>query len=121
MRVELFGIGGTNDSSEILDDPARASLLGAHAHLAERRGRVLRYPLDVAPFLSMPPDPGPADWDDVAALVGPGGHVSLPGLAAAAPAGWTEISAACAVPRPSAPYGSRRRPPRHGDGTRWNA
>lgn len=90
MPVEFLGIGGTDDSSEILDDPARASLLGAHAHLAERRGRVLRYPLDVAPFLSMPPDPGPADWDDAAALVGPGGDVSLPGLAAAPPADWEE-------------------------------
>ncbi|MEU7858533.1 GNAT family N-acetyltransferase [Nonomuraea sp. NPDC049141] len=79
-------------SFAVLDDPVRASLLGAHAHLAERRGRVLRYPPDVAPFLSMPPDPGPADWDDVAALAGPGGKVSLPGAVAAPPAGWEEVA-----------------------------
>ena len=76
----------------VLDDPVRASLLGAHAHLAERRGRVLRYPPDVAPFLSMPHEPGPADWDDVAALAGPGGNVSLPGAVAMPPAGWEEVA-----------------------------
>ncbi|MEU6794080.1 GNAT family N-acetyltransferase [Nonomuraea wenchangensis] len=75
-----------------LDDPVRASLLGAHAHLAERRGRVLRYPLDVSPFLSMPHDPGPADWDDAAALVGEGGDVPLTGPAAVPPAGWEEAA-----------------------------
>ncbi|MEV4364985.1 GNAT family N-acetyltransferase [Nonomuraea sp. NPDC049625] len=79
-------------SPAVLDDPVRASLLGAHAHLTERRGRVLRYPLDVSPFLSMPPEPGPADWDDVAALVGPAGQVSLPGTVSALPAGWEEVA-----------------------------
>ncbi|MEV0615740.1 GNAT family N-acetyltransferase [Nonomuraea sp. NPDC050404] len=73
-----------------LDDPVRASLLGPHAHLAERRGRVLRYPRDVSPFLSMPQDPGPADWQDVAALAGEGGDVPLTGPAASPPAGWEE-------------------------------
>ncbi|MFG1705845.1 GNAT family N-acetyltransferase [Nonomuraea sp. M3C6] len=72
-----------------LDDPARVSLLGAHAHLAERRGRVLRYLVDVAPFHSMPPAPGPADWADMAALVGPGGLVPLTGVVSP-PAGWEE-------------------------------
>ncbi|MGW4968341.1 GNAT family N-acetyltransferase [Nonomuraea sp. NPDC004186] len=79
-------------SPAVLDDPVRASLLGAHAHLTERRGRVLRYPLDVSPFLSMPPEPGPADWDDVAALVGPAGQVSLPGTVSTLPAGWEEVA-----------------------------
>jgi ribosomal protein S18 acetylase RimI-like enzyme len=79
-------------SFAVLDDPVRASLLGAHAHLAERRGRVLRYPPDVAPFLSMPSEPGPADWDDVAALGGPSGNVSLPGAVAVPPAGWEEVA-----------------------------
>ncbi|GAA2268274.1 GNAT family N-acetyltransferase [Nonomuraea roseoviolacea subsp. roseoviolacea] len=77
--------------STVLDDPVRASLLGAHARLAERRGRVLRYPPDVSAFLSMPPAPGPADWADVAALVGPGGHVALTGPMPAAPVGWEEV------------------------------
>ncbi|MDX3109096.1 GNAT family N-acetyltransferase [Nonomuraea angiospora] len=82
----------TAASLAVLDDPARASLLGTHAHLAERRGRVLRYPPDVSPFLSMPAEPGPADWDDVAALAGPGAHVSVPGAVSVLPAGWEEVT-----------------------------
>ena len=70
----------------VLDSPARAALLGPHAHLAERRGRVLRYPVDVCPFLAFPDDPGDADWRDLAQLAGPG---EVTGLAAAAvPDGW---------------------------------
>ncbi len=53
--------------SEVLDNPAWASLTGAHAHLAERHGGVLRYPLDVSPFLALPNEPSLSDWDDVAA------------------------------------------------------
>jgi hypothetical protein len=75
-----------------LDNPARDSLMGAHAHLAERRGGVLRYPLDVSPFISLPPDPGPADWDDVAALVGPGGLVPLSGVISPPPPGWEVVA-----------------------------
>ncbi|MDT7673336.1 MAG: hypothetical protein QOD82_1238, partial [Pseudonocardiales bacterium] len=37
-----------------LDNPARSSLLGPHAHLAERLGEVLRYPADVSPFVALP-------------------------------------------------------------------
>ncbi|MFB9475294.1 GNAT family N-acetyltransferase [Nonomuraea salmonea] len=69
-----------------LDDPVRAALLGTHAHLAEQRGRVLRYPLDVSPFVSLPPDPGPADWADAAALAGADGTVVMTGPAPAPPA-----------------------------------
>ncbi|NJP92878.1 GNAT family N-acetyltransferase [Nonomuraea sp. FMUSA5-5] len=75
---------------DALNDPVRAALLGAHAHLAERRGRVLRYPVEVAPFLSMPADAGPADWRDAAALAGEGGEVPLTGPALLPPPGWQE-------------------------------
>src|ERR1700758_2455745 len=71
-----------------LDNPVLSSLTGPHARFAERRGNVLRYPTDVAPFLSLPADPGEADWADAAALVGPGGMLPLPGLASAPPDGW---------------------------------
>jgi len=71
-----------------LDNPIRASLTGQHARFAERRGDVLRYQVDVAPFLSLPDDPGEADWADAAVLVGPGGLLPLPGLEATPPAGW---------------------------------
>jgi ribosomal protein S18 acetylase RimI-like enzyme len=39
-----------------LDNPAYASLTGPHAHFAERRGRVVRYPLDVSPWLALSMD-----------------------------------------------------------------
>ncbi|MGY1742895.1 MULTISPECIES: GNAT family N-acetyltransferase [unclassified Blastococcus] len=71
-----------------LDLPARSALTGPHAHLAERRGRVLRYPADVSFFIGMPARPTPRDWADAAALVGPGGHVQLAGLTTSPPAGW---------------------------------
>ena len=77
------------DPPHVLDDVVRAALLGPHAHLAERRGRVLRYPVDVCPFLAFPDDPGEDDWRDLADLAGPG---EVTGLAAAAvPDGWEVI------------------------------
>ncbi|GGX58904.1 GNAT family N-acetyltransferase [Streptomyces fructofermentans] len=71
-----------------LDRPAFAALTGPHARFAERRGRVLRYPVDVSPWLALPDDPGPADWADVAALAGPGQEIALPGFRGAVPDGW---------------------------------
>ncbi|ROO85786.1 putative GNAT family acetyltransferase [Actinocorallia herbida] len=70
-----------------LDDPIRAALTGPHAHFAEWRGGVVRYPVDVAPFLSLPDPATDADWADAAALAGPGGLVPLVG-GSAAPEGW---------------------------------
>ena len=77
---------------EPLDNPIRGSLIGAHAHLAERRGNVLRYQTDVAPFLALPDEPRDADWADAAELVGPGGLVSLAGVVAAPPDGWKVVT-----------------------------
>jgi ribosomal protein S18 acetylase RimI-like enzyme len=77
---------------EPLDNPIRGSLAGAHAHLAERRGNVLRYQADVAPFLSLPDEPGDADWADAASLAGPGGLVALAGAEVAPPAGWEVVT-----------------------------
>jgi ribosomal protein S18 acetylase RimI-like enzyme len=71
-----------------LDNPAWASLTGPHARFAERRGRVLRYAEDVAPFLALPDDPGAQDWRDVAALAGPGAVVVLAATAERPPPGW---------------------------------
>ncbi|MET7453430.1 GNAT family N-acetyltransferase [Streptomyces sp. NPDC005574] len=78
----------TNAAAHVLDNPALASLTGPHAHFAERRGRVLRYPLDVSPWLALPDDPGPDDWADLAALTGPGGEVPLAGFRGQVPDGW---------------------------------
>jgi len=71
-----------------LDNPTWTSLTGPHARFAERRGRVLRYPEDVAPFLALPDDPGEQDWLDVAELAGPEGTFVLAGPAARPPSGW---------------------------------
>jgi ribosomal protein S18 acetylase RimI-like enzyme len=54
-----------------LDNPAYASLCGAHAHLAKVSGRARRYPDDVAPFLAFPSPPSAQDWRDAAVLVAP--------------------------------------------------
>ncbi|MFJ1646780.1 GNAT family N-acetyltransferase [Streptomyces sp. NPDC088258] len=71
-----------------LDHPVHSALTGAHAHFAERRGRVLRYPADVSPWLALPEDADAADWADAAALAGPGGSVSLAGHPGPTPDGW---------------------------------
>ncbi|MDQ1040673.1 ribosomal protein S18 acetylase RimI-like enzyme [Streptomyces sp. V3I8] len=79
---------GRTAADHVLDNPARASLTGPHAHFAERRGRVLRYPVDVSPWLALPEDPGADDWADVAALAGPGQEIALPGFRGEIPDGW---------------------------------
>jgi len=71
-----------------LDNPVLSSLTGPHAQFAERRGNVLRYPVDVCPFLAMPDEPDEADWADAAGLVGPGGLLPLAGIRVPPPAGW---------------------------------
>ncbi|MEU7577133.1 GNAT family N-acetyltransferase [Streptomyces sp. NPDC041068] len=75
-------------ASHPLDNPAYAALTGPHAHFAEWRGRVARYPLDVSPWLALPDDVTDADWADLAALAGPGAEVPLPGVTLDPPDGW---------------------------------
>jgi ribosomal protein S18 acetylase RimI-like enzyme len=66
-------------------------LTGPHAHFAERRGNVLRYPVDVSPFVALPLEPDAADWNDIAALAGPGTLVPLAGVAVPPPDGWEVV------------------------------
>ncbi len=84
---------GVTESAPPLDNPVWASLTGPHSRFAEPHGQVLRYPVDVAPFLAIPDQPGDAVWDDIAHLVGAGGQVALTGPVTMPPAGWgvTEI------------------------------
>jgi ribosomal protein S18 acetylase RimI-like enzyme len=77
--------------SHVLDDPARAALLGPHARFAESVGDVLRYPPDVAIFASMPADPDEQDWIDAAKLVGPGGVLSTSWFDLTPPPGWDVV------------------------------
>ncbi|MEU9888947.1 GNAT family N-acetyltransferase [Sphaerisporangium sp. NPDC051011] len=74
-----------------LDNPAWASLTGPHAHFAERRGNALRYPAEVSPFVALPTAPEAADWEDMAALAGPGGLVPFAAVAATPPDGWEVV------------------------------
>ncbi|MEV5408905.1 GNAT family N-acetyltransferase [Thermopolyspora sp. NPDC052614] len=83
--------GGQGAAFHPLDHPAWTSLTGPHARFAERKGDVVRYPVDVSPFLALPPEPKPADWDDLAALVGPGATVMGPGLTDPPP-GWEVVT-----------------------------
>jgi ribosomal protein S18 acetylase RimI-like enzyme len=86
---EIADLGGSDGHP--LDHPVRAALTGPHAHLAERRGNVLRYPLDVSPFLALPDEPTAQDWADLAELAGPGAVVPLAVVGPAAPAGWETV------------------------------
>jgi ribosomal protein S18 acetylase RimI-like enzyme len=74
-----------------LDNPARAALLGPHAHFAERRGSVLRYPSDVTPFVALPDEPDEQTWRDVAALLGPGAVVPVAGIQGSPPSHWETV------------------------------
>jgi ribosomal protein S18 acetylase RimI-like enzyme len=74
-----------------LDHAAWASLTGPHRHFAETRGQAARYPVDVSPFVAVSPDHDQRVWDDLAALVGPGGTVPLAGGIGAAPNGWQPV------------------------------
>jgi ribosomal protein S18 acetylase RimI-like enzyme len=76
--------------SHVLDDPARAALLGPHAHLSQSVGAVVRYHPDVSVFVSLPPDPGEQDFRDAAKLLGPGGRLAIGGVATAPP-GWEQV------------------------------
>ncbi|MFK0170763.1 GNAT family N-acetyltransferase [Streptomyces sp. NPDC090306] len=79
---------GAPAGRHVLDNPALASLTGPHALFAEARGRVLRYPVDVSPWLALPDDPGPEDWADLAAFADPDARVHLPGYRGEIPEGW---------------------------------
>jgi ribosomal protein S18 acetylase RimI-like enzyme len=74
-----------------LDSPAYASLCGAHAPVAEIRGRARRYPADVAPFLGLPTQPTAQDWRDAAALVPPGTFVATTYGGVEPPNGWRVV------------------------------
>ena len=77
--------------SHVLDNPGRASLLGAHARFAESVGGVVRYHPEVSVFVSLPPQPGEQDWRDAAKLLGPGGLLPTAGDEPTPPPGWEQV------------------------------
>lgn len=74
----------------LLDNPVYAALCGAHARFAQVRGRVRRYPVDVAPFLALPSSPSEQDWRDAVDLVAPGTYAAVR-YSAALPAAWRAV------------------------------
>jgi ribosomal protein S18 acetylase RimI-like enzyme len=74
-----------------LDNPAYASLGGAHARFAQVSGRVRRYRDDVAPFLALPSPPSTQDWRDAADLVAPGAFVAGRYDVAGLPEDWRAV------------------------------
>jgi len=74
-----------------LENPTWFALEGAHASIAERKGRVLRYPADFCPFYGMPAEPTAQDWADAAALAGPGGIVTLSATMIPFPEEWEVV------------------------------
>src|SRR5579862_9559052 len=59
--------------------------------MAERKGRVLRFPPDVCPFHAMPEEPDEQDWADLAELAGPGGVVALSATCLPFPENWEVV------------------------------
>ncbi|MEU6413906.1 GNAT family N-acetyltransferase [Microbispora sp. NPDC046933] len=74
-----------------LDDPVGESLRGHHAHLARRLGRAAGYLPEVATFSAVSADPDPAEWADLARLLGRGELADLFNCPAAPPADWEPV------------------------------
>ncbi|NDU76693.1 GNAT family N-acetyltransferase [Actinomadura sp. DSM 109109] len=74
-----------------LDDPVRESLRGRHAHLARRLGRAATFLPEVATFSTVPADPGPQEWADLAGLLGRGALADMFSNCAAPPPDWEPV------------------------------
>jgi ribosomal protein S18 acetylase RimI-like enzyme len=74
-----------------LNHPVYAALTGAHSRFAQIRGRAVRYPPDVAPFLALPPDASASDWIDAAHLVPSGTYVGVQRSGPETPDGWSVL------------------------------
>jgi ribosomal protein S18 acetylase RimI-like enzyme len=79
-------------TGQVLDNPVWAALTGPHAAFAQRCGQVARYPVDVAPFVAFTGGATDAAWADLAALVGPGASVTLPGVDLTPPDDWEVVA-----------------------------
>jgi ribosomal protein S18 acetylase RimI-like enzyme len=93
VASELTGNTRTCPSAfAALDNPVYLSLTGPHEHLAQRHGQALRYPVDVASYVALPPHPGDQDWTDLAVLAGPGAVLPLSGVGGSPPPSWAVLS-----------------------------
>lgn len=80
--------GPASAPPHLLDNPIRASLDSRHATHARRRGPIVRYPADIAPFLAADAD-GVRDDAALQSLVAAGERVYLLGPVPVPPPGWT--------------------------------
>ncbi|WP_238435802.1 MULTISPECIES: GNAT family N-acetyltransferase [unclassified Frankia] len=89
--------GGPAGRDDVLDNVIWTALTGRQAGFADQLdqlGRVARagqFQPEVAPFAAMAGGPGAWAWDDLAAVVGPGGVATLFFVEDAPPAGWTVL------------------------------
>jgi ribosomal protein S18 acetylase RimI-like enzyme len=90
MPAETPAPAPSGPAPHILDHPVRASLLGAHAHLAEAVGDVRRYRPDVTIFGALPSTPDDRAWREAAELVGPGGWLVTAGESFGPGPGWEQ-------------------------------
>ncbi|MGL4305546.1 MAG: GNAT family N-acetyltransferase [Mycobacteriaceae bacterium] len=79
-------------TSHPLEDPVLSSLLGRHQRFAQRRGRILRYDPDVAPFIALASDMTEQDWLDLWRLAGPGQVIALRAHKEELPQDWQVIA-----------------------------
>jgi ribosomal protein S18 acetylase RimI-like enzyme len=87
----------TVEARTVLDNAAWASLTGPHARFAERHGRAVRYPADVAGFHALADPADPRAWADLAALVAPGATVAVAGAPLDAFPGWAVTGSVAGV------------------------
>lgn len=76
-----------------LDDPVGESLRGHHEHLARRVGGAVSYLPGAATFSAVSADSGPAQWADLARLLGPGELADMFSCPALPPPDWEPVFA----------------------------
>ncbi|GAA4143143.1 GNAT family N-acetyltransferase [Actinomadura keratinilytica] len=81
----------TDSDVAVLDDPVGESLRSRHGHLARRLGRAAGYLPEVATFSAVSADPDPAEWADLARLLGRGELADLFSHPATPPADWEPV------------------------------
>jgi ribosomal protein S18 acetylase RimI-like enzyme len=80
-----------SDDDRGLDHVVYAALTGAQSGFAQVRGRAVRFPADVAPFLAVPDEPSSQDWVDAADLVPAGSFVAVALPSARVPDHWEVV------------------------------
>ena len=85
-----MGTGNVLDQ-RVLDNPAWASLFGAHARFAEVHGLAARYQSDVSVFHALADPADPRAWADLAELAGPGAEVAVAGAPPTGIPGWEVV------------------------------